>query len=192
MTRSTWRVGVMGVAALALAGCEPTSAPLATEPPAVAESPAPAAVTLKIDIEVTEPTSDAPFAAAAGITPAQVRPGETVTLVIRAKTADQWHIYTVDKPAGVSIQTTLDLNLPDGVAAAGEWSNPVAEPYKAEEPVFIYHGDFLFHRQLQIADDAAPGTLEVKCEFGYQACNDSLCLPPTSTELTAELEIVAN
>ena len=191
MRRSKWCGSVVVLAALAV-GCDPSGARVTTGRPAEPSTPQTEVAAPEIEIDVDEPTNEQPFAAAAAVTPAEVRPGETVTFVIRAKTAADWHIYTVDQPSGVAIQTTLDMNLPEGVTDEGEWTIPVAEPYKADEPTFVYHGDFLFHRKLRIADDAAPGPLEVKCDFGYQACTSEMCLPPTTTELTAKLEIIAD
>jgi hypothetical protein len=48
-----------------------------------------------------------------------------------------------------------------------------------------------FRQQLRVAAGAAPGPLEVTCEFGYQACDPFRCRPPAMLVLKASAEVVA-
>ena len=141
-------------------------------------------------IELAEPTSSSPLTAAAGLSAAQIRRGETVTFEVRAKTAPGWHIYAADKPTGGSIPTTLKLTLPEGVTAEGEWTFPAAElDPTGDGPVYTYHGELSFRRTLRISNEAAPGMHEVVCQFGFQTCNAVLCMAPKSEDLKVSLVV---
>jgi hypothetical protein len=48
-----------------------------------------------------------------------------------------------------------------------------------------------FRQPLRVAAGAAPGPLEVICEFDYQACDPFRCLPPAKVVLKASAEVVA-
>jgi DsbC/DsbD-like thiol-disulfide interchange protein len=138
-----------------------------------------------------QPTPQKPFVAAAGLRPALVRAGETIELVIEARTAPTWHIYAADGPAGVGMPTTLTLKLPTGVEPAGEWSYPEASPAREGESS-IYEGGLVFRRALRLTGHMKPGPLAVSCDVRYQACDPFHCRPPTTLALAATAEVVAS
>lgn len=174
--------------AAGLVGCSEPSAETADGGPGMQSASDQNTALTQIEIEVDEPNPSSPLAAAAAITPAKVQAGDTVTFAIRAKTADTWHIYAFDH-AGVVVPTKLKLELPADLVAEGEWTAPDAVPYPSIQPSLVFEGDLMFQHTLQIADGAAPGPREVKCQFGYQTCNESFCNPPTSMELSAIVEV---
>ena len=79
--------------------------------------------------------------------------------------------------------------LPADVEADGEWLAPDSQPYPSVSPALIYEGDMMFQQTLKIAEGAASGPREVKCQLAYQTCNDQICNPPTSMELVATIEV---
>jgi hypothetical protein len=48
-----------------------------------------------------------------------------------------------------------------------------------------------FRQQLRVPAGAAPGPLEVTCEFDYQVCDPFHCRPPAKLLLKASAEVVA-
>jgi DsbC/DsbD-like thiol-disulfide interchange protein len=142
----------------------------------------------KVSIPLDPPTDRRPVVAGAAISPAKVRAGDTVTLVVQVKTASKWHIYAADMPTEGSIPTTLKLKLPDGVQAKGKWSYPSAVQNRNGEG-WVYEGDLTFRRALTLASDVPAGQIEVTCEFGYQACDPSSCKPPAKLSLKAKVEV---
>jgi DsbC/DsbD-like thiol-disulfide interchange protein len=141
-----------------------------------------------VKIALDQPSARKPLVAGAALSAPKVRAGETVTLVVRAKLAPTWHIYAADETSGGNIPTTLKLNLPDGVEAVGDWSYPAATRTKDVEGA-IYEGDLTFRRKLRIAGDAAPGSIQVTCELGYQACDPFSCRAPDKLSLKAKAEV---
>jgi len=103
----------------------------------------------------------------------------------------RWHIYAESGPIGISQPTRLDLHLPDGVEADGDWVYP--EPVQGDGSKgtqLIYEGDVLFRRRLKVTDAASSGRLSVGCEITYQACDAFSCRPPESLKLEAVAEVV--
>lgn len=147
----------------------------------------------EVSIDLDRPTARNPVTAGAALTPSNVQPGGTVTLVVQAKTAPTWHIYPVDLKGDIGIPTGLKLNLPDGVEPAGDWAVPEAVPHvTGAEEYLVYEGEMTFRRTLRVGADASPGPLEVTCDFRYQACDPTSCLPPRTVTLQATAEVVAS
>jgi DsbC/DsbD-like thiol-disulfide interchange protein len=142
-----------------------------------------------VEIELEEPASYNPFVARAVLVPANVEVPATLTFIIRAKTAPGWHVYATDGPVGISQPTRLDLQLPDGVEADGDWVFP--EPAQGDAGTqLVYEGDLVFRRRLKITDAASSGPLSVGCEITYQACDAFSCRPPESLKLEAVAKVV--
>ncbi len=140
----------------------------------------------ELDVPAADPSASNLVTLGAGVKPGGVEPGGIVTLAIRVRIADSWHIYAVDKPTGVSKPTELELNLPDGVTAAGDWDVP--KPKEYEKGVFVYEKDVVFRRRVKVADNAT-GMLDLKCKVKYQPCDKTSCRMPTSGTTSIGLEI---
>ena len=155
----------------------------ATEPPPVVVE------------DLHDPTSAEPVSTGVAVVPSQVRPGETVSLVVTAKIAPSWHIYAIDKPVGVAKPTSLQLTLPEGVVPEGKWQIPEAHEFKAggqtaDGPTFVYDGEVSFYRQLKVSPESKGGQLDITCEFGYMACDDSTCRPPKVLPIPASIDVL--
>jgi len=144
----------------------------------------------RVSIAVEAPTYQKPVVAGAALTPANVARGQTLTFVVKAKTAPSWHINAADLAAGGAIATSLKLKLPKGVVTDGEWNYPDPIPNPQGEG-FIYEGALTFYRTLKVTSEAPPGLFEVTCDFGYQACDPSTCRPPAKLSLKAKASVVA-
>jgi hypothetical protein len=134
------------------------------------------------------PDAKTPIVAKAEISPAKVRAGEALELIVRVKLAPTWHIYAVGGSQGPGVPTTLKLTLPKRVESEGQWSCPV--PVRGTDGQMIYGGTLEFRRRLRVAQGAADGPIDVSCELGYQGCDLFSCRLPTSARLTAKCEIV--
>jgi len=146
---------------------------------------------VKVSIPLEAPTSKSPVSVGAALDARKIRPGDTVTLIVRAQTAPSWHIYSTDRPTGVARPTTLKWKLPAGFEVAGDWVLPSSkESTVAGEKTFTYEGELFFRRSFKVPDDARPGPIEVTCEFGYQACDVVSCRAPTKNKLLVTAEIV--
>jgi len=144
-----------------------------------------------VEIELEEPVSYKPFVAGAVLVPVNVETPGTLTFIVRAKTAPGWHIYAEGGSVGISQPTRLDLQLPDGVEADGDWTYP--EPTQGpdgSDAQLIYEGEVFFRRRLKVTDAASSGRLSVGCEITYQACDAFSCRPPESLKLEAVAEVI--
>jgi DsbC/DsbD-like thiol-disulfide interchange protein len=137
-------------------------------------------------VTMEEPDSRSPVNAAAALQPARAMKGKSFVLVVKIKIAPTWHIYAADGMVGSSIPTSLKLELPQGVEAAGEWTLPSA---RQDGESRIYEGSLQFSRQLRIGSQVKPGPIHVRCELTYQACDPFSCRAPAKKTLQADAVI---
>ncbi len=130
------------------------------------------------------------------VTPAEAKPGDTVTYKVTAKVEAPWHIYRYSKiqPNGPKY-TEFDFFDPAGLKLEGDWS-PSSPPIKKNEPAFPnipfleYHEkEVTWSIQLKIPPNTAPGKKPLRCQIGYMICSDENCSFPgqwtlPDTELT--------
>jgi DsbC/DsbD-like thiol-disulfide interchange protein len=111
-----------------------------------------------------------------------------------------WHVWPAagqaenDPSADVVIIPTeirLPSDLPAGVTL-GEIRWPTAYDALAAGGIIIkaYKGTAIAHIPVTIAEDAAPGDVEVKIEVYYQACDDQVCIIPTTEPANVSFTIV--
>jgi hypothetical protein len=88
------------------------------------------------------------------------------------------------------VPTRMELKLPKGFRASGEWKAP--EPVRSMMPDGhpAYAGEVTFQREIQIEDDAMLGEYELVCSIRYQACTARFCFPPKSVKLSVPVSVV--
>ena len=130
----------------------------------------------------------------AAVTPAKARPGETVTVQVKAAISPSWHLYgmTPVPPPGPQ-ETVLTVK-------AGPLT-PVGKPTesatkKAMDPNFgkevAYHEDAAtFTQRLRVPENARPGSVPLTTTVRYMLCNESVCLPPRDADVAATVAIEA-
>jgi hypothetical protein len=113
------------------------------------------------------------------------RAGDQLLLLVGLVIQPGWHIYG-DLPAGSPQRTTrLELELPDGVEAVGEWSRPAGLPSRKNMSEKIYRGRVTFSRMLKVYGRPTDSSIRVKID--YQACTDTFCFPPGVLEQSVTL-----
>ena len=132
------------------------------------------------------------------VTPAEAKPGETVTYEVTAKIDAPWHIYKYSKTPDNNgpKYTEFDFFDPAGLKIDGDWSPSIA-PTKKKEPAFPqipfleYHEDEVtWSIKLKVPADAKPGKKTLKCQIGYMICSDENCSFPGQWTLPdAELTV---
>lgn len=114
--------------------------------------------------------------------------GDEIALTMDLEIAPTWEIRTLnDSFAGAA--TKLDLTLPAGIEAVGEWQSPKATRSATPDGHDAHAGKCTFTRTLKVTDSAAKGAQEIACELQYQACNDTSCMMPTGQTLEVTLEV---
>ena len=89
------------------------------------------------------------------------------------------------------IPTTLKVDTPDGIR-----SGPIAYPRAAvrkfkfsKNNVSVYEGRSIMRFTVTIPPGTSTGSKEVKLNVRYQSCNDEVCFPPQTKELSLWLNV---
>ncbi len=142
-------------------------------------------------VQLADPTQNDSVIAGSAVSRAKAKWGDEITISVRIRIAEGWHIYDTDLPTGFGSATKLELELPKQVQPIAEWTHPTPTRKSvngAEQ--FVYRGDVTFSRRLKVESDADVGTLTIRCLLAYQACDEALCFPLKRIPLSANIEIV--
>ncbi|MCG8469734.1 MAG: thioredoxin family protein [Gemmatimonadetes bacterium] len=120
-------------------------------------------------------------------------PGESAGLAARLVIEDGWHTNSNRPTYDNLIATSATFSVPSG------WAEPDAPAYPPGDmksfgftdgtEISVYEGTVFFRTSVQIPADAEAGTYPVRTEVTYQACDDSICLAPVTTEQTIGLVV---
>jgi len=127
--------------------------------------------------------------------PATARPGEIVTVTVKAQVDSGWHVYSVvPTPNGPSPTNIAALSL--GTPAGDTTEDAVVrrlDPNFGATVGFHEHAA-TFTRAFRVSATAPPSALSAgtaNVSVHYQTCNASICLPPTDIVLSVPLAIEA-
>jgi hypothetical protein len=116
-----------------------------------------------------------------------VSPGaapSTALVALNLRIEKTWYIYV---KSSTSTVLQVDLELPPGVKADGDWQRPTPRVVYQDEKVEIYVGDQVLTRTLKI-DPSFSGELTVNARVRYQACDPSVCMPADEVRVAAKME----
>lgn len=128
-----------------------------------------------------------PATFAAVVTPATARPGETVTVTVTATIQEPWHVYSLSVPPNGPQPTVVTVTAGDlkPVGAATESLAKTKRDPNFDMDIGSHAGAATFTQRLMVPADAAPiANVPVTVGIRYQACTDSMCLPPREVEVT--------
>ncbi|HVS02907.1 MAG TPA: protein-disulfide reductase DsbD domain-containing protein, partial [Thermoanaerobaculia bacterium] len=111
-------------------------------------------------------------------------PGAEVELAAVLRIDRGWHVNAFRPTFDYLIPTELELELPPGWADA-EIAYPPAEHERftfAEEELAVYQGEVVIRARTRVPEGAASGRVPLRAALTYQACDDTQCLPPVTTE----------
>jgi hypothetical protein len=122
------------------------------------------------------------------ISPAEVKPGETVTVRITLQLDDGYHTYPLVQPDKKASDQVNKLTFPfsdkAGLILVGDIKGPT-NPIKKAEPVLgikemhIFEGIVSYEQKAVISPKAQPGELTLKgTKFDLLVCDDKNCFPP--------------
>lgn len=122
----------------------------------------------------------------ASVSPADAKPGDTVTYTVTADVAEPWHIYAyAPKRVGEGPEPTqFDFFDRGGLKLDGEWT-PDRDPEKKKESVFaglefveFYEGKVSWSVPLKVPANAKPGKINLRSQIHFQICDPKSCKPP--------------
>jgi len=115
--------------------------------------------------------------------PVEARAGAKATVSLRVQLPPDIHVQA-NKPKDPSlIPTVLTVDAPPGVVV-DEVSYPAPTDFAQvgrEEKLAVLGPEFTIDVRLSIPATTAAGTVKVPARLRYQACNDKVCFPPTTT-----------
>ena len=128
----------------------------------------------------------------------QARSGDSILLAIVADIKKGFHINADDRqiktiedfkpiPTKVSV-----IEAPDEITIEVP-RYPKAVPFKtqyAAADLMSFAGQIIIYLPIKLDKNLAPGNIDLKLEFLYQACTDSYCLLPKRIALTETLTVV--
>jgi suppressor for copper-sensitivity B len=117
--------------------------------------------------------------------------GEAARLEARVTVEDGWHVNS-DRPTfDYLIPTTLAVEVPAGWPAA-RVEYPPAEMQTfafADQPLAVWAGEVTIPVTVEVPAASPSGAAPVRARLRYQACSDTICLPPVETEASLALTI---
>lgn len=130
----------------------------------------------------------------ASVAPAQARPGDEVTISVRADLQPGWHVYPLDLPRGVdggSLPVVIGLTEMGSLIPLGSsFTAPVPIERSEKGKVERYHeGQIEWTRKFSIPEDAAEGAIPFAGKVAWQLCDKGQCLLPTGFEFAATLVV---
>jgi len=60
----------------------------------------------------------------------------------------------------------------------------------SDKPLSVYTGDFDITTKFKVSPTAAPGPMVLAGKLRYQACNDHMCLPPKTLDVSLPIDVV--
>ncbi len=119
-----------------------------------------------------------------------VRRGETVAVPLRVELHADYHVnsHTPSDEYLIPLRLTWDAQ---GLEVAGvEFPKPKLEKYGfSERPLSVFTGDFEVTTRFRVPAAAPPGPRTMAGKLRYQACNQTMCLPPRTLEVKLPVEI---
>lgn len=118
-------------------------------------------------------------------------PGETARVAAKVTVEEGWHVNSNTPTFEYLIPTRLDLELPAGWAdETVRYPEHEMQTFAfADQPLAVYDGQFVLLAEIKVPADARNGAVPVRAALRYQACNDSQCLPPVTTDTTVSLTV---
>ena len=117
--------------------------------------------------------------------------GATVDSALPLELRPGYHVNSSTPSDEYLIPLRLSWNA--GPIEANGFTFPKAQMEKysfSEKPLSVYTGDFAIVTHFKVAAGAAPGPSTLTGKLRYQACNQTMCLPPKTLEVSLPVEIV--
>lgn len=118
--------------------------------------------------------------------------GQSITVPLQVVLQNGFHVNS--HAPGDDFLIPLRLSWDESILKVDEIVYPAPQSRKysfAEKPLKVYTGDFFLHTRFQVSPAAPLGMTVVTGKLRYQACNDSMCLPPRVAEIRLPVEIRA-
>lgn len=112
--------------------------------------------------------------------------GASGDAVVRLKVQDGYHVNANPASFSYLIPTELKVTAASGVSVDFiTYPDPVTRTFSfADEPLKVYEGDTMVKAKLKTVAEAETGKHNLSAQLRVQACNDQVCYPPGTIDLT--------
>lgn len=122
--------------------------------------------------------------------PVAAKAGTTVEVKLPLQLREGYHVNTNMPPDPYLIPLRLSWDSPAITVTEVVYPKPV--PHKVEffpTPLPVFSGRFELVTRFKVASSTPPGLVNVPGKLRYQACNDRMCLPPKTVDLTLPVSV---
>ncbi|MDT7603894.1 MAG: uncharacterized protein QOF61_1891 [Acidobacteriota bacterium] len=119
--------------------------------------------------------------------------GRTVQAVIVIDVPAGYHVNANKVGNKFSIPTTVKIDAPEGVrVGAISFPRGTVRTLKfSKDPLALYEGRAIVRFDATFPATFKTGETELRARVRYQACNDEVCFPPVTREITMPINVVA-
>ena len=120
--------------------------------------------------------------------------GSTAQIAVVMKIRPGFHVNAREKSAEYLIATDLKSNPPAGFSA-GDVIYPKGKLEKfafSKTPLNVYQETVILRMPLKVLSNAPTGEQHIPLKLRYQACNQEVCLPPTTLDVDATVNVAAS
>lgn len=120
--------------------------------------------------------------------------GSSFRAAVLINIADGWHVNSHQPTLDYLIGTSLFLDETSGFAIL-DMQYPEAEMLTfdfAQDPLAVYEGKAPVFLNIQTSDSLKPGSYKLKGRVRVQACNDAVCLAPSTIDVSIPVEVSAS
>lgn len=123
----------------------------------------------------------------------KVAAGSTIHAMVIVEIHDGWHINSATPSDENQIESVVSIKAIDGIGIDTMRYPPgVLRDFGfSDVPLDVYEGSVNILVTLHAAEQTKPGKYLIPMSLAYQACNDNICLAPTSVTIDVPLEVVA-
>ena len=122
--------------------------------------------------------------------PVPAKAGTTVEVKLPLQLREGYHVNTNKPPDPYLIP--LRLTWESGPITAAEVVYPKPELHKVEffaGPLPVFTGKFELITHFKVPASVPPGLVNIAGKLRYQACNDRMCLPPKTIDITLPVSV---
>jgi DsbC/DsbD-like thiol-disulfide interchange protein len=119
--------------------------------------------------------------------------GRTVEAAVVLDIPAGYHVNANKVANKFSIPTSVKLEAPNGVRT-GALSFPRGKVQRlafSKEPLSLYEGRAVVRFNVAFPASFPTGVAEVRAKVRYQACNNEICYPPVTREITMPIAVVS-
>jgi hypothetical protein len=123
--------------------------------------------------------------------PVRAKVGATVDAKLQLEVRSGYHVQSNAPLDPYLYALKLTWN-PGPLEATGvTYPKPQLEKYSfSPDPLSVFSGTFDVATKFKVTANAIPGPTAVIGKLRYQACNDTMCLPPKTADVRLQVDIV--